>query len=150
MFDFLMIFSRFEYALKASGFIFGNENRVIVDWNKFVTLIKDKFDENKNKNDQLSKAVDYIIENPPKVQIVKNKELDWKKRNFNSDLLEINKLCYSIKGIRNNFFHGSKLNSKYQINNPRNYDLLKNAIIIMEAWLDLNDTVRRNFLEAIS
>lgn len=150
MFKFLMIFSRFEYALKASGFLPNSEGRASANWDDFIFSIKDEFD--KNKNDQLSKAVDYIIENPPKVQIVNinNRQLGWENRNTDSNVPDINKLCQSIRDIRNNFFHGGKYRGNYQADVSGNCILLDHAITIMNAWLDLNDTVRHNFLEAIS
>jgi hypothetical protein len=145
MLNFLMIFSRFEYALKASGFSSNSVGRVTANWDTFIASIKGKFD--KNNNDQLRKAVDSIIQNPPKIQTVKNRQLDWKERDFSPNDREINRLCLSIRDIRNNFFHGSKFNRNYD--RPRNYNLLNHAIIIMNAWIDLNDTVKRKFLEPI-
>jgi hypothetical protein len=64
--DFLGVFARSEYALKASGFADDKGNRVDVGWDKFAKAIADGFDLSENQD--LRTAVDYLLANPPKKQ----------------------------------------------------------------------------------
>jgi hypothetical protein len=148
MLDFFITFSRFECALKTSNFSSGDADKVSANWDTFIASIRPTFD--KNKNAQLSQAVDYLIQNPPRIQMIDNGQLGWRDRVFNPNDPDINKLSLSIRDIRNNLFHGGKFNGNYQADISRNYILLKNAITILNDWLSLNDQVRQNFLEPIS
>ncbi|WP_298221152.1 hypothetical protein [Flavobacterium sp.] len=145
--DFFITFSRFECALKASNFVNGDEDRVTANWDTFIANIRPDF--NKNINAQLTQAVDYLIQQPPKIQMIDNGQLGWRNRNFN-DLQEINRLSLSIRDIRNNLFHGGKFNGNYQEDISRNFILLKNSMIILNEWLNLNEQVKHNFLQPIS
>ena len=148
MLDFFIIFSRFECALKTSGFSAGDADKVSANWDTFVTSIRPTF--NKDKNVELLQAVNYLIQHPPRIQMVDHGQLGWRDRIFNLNELEINKLSLSIRDIRNNLFHGGKFNGIYQADLSRNYILLKNAIIILNEWLNLSNQVRQNFLVPIS
>lgn len=146
--DFFITFSRFECALKISSFSSGDSNKVSANWDVFIASISPNF--NKDKNPQLSQAVDYLIQNAPRIQMIVNGQLGWRDRIFTPNNQEINKLSLSIRDIRNNLFHGGKFNGNYQADISRNYILLKNAIIILNDWLNLSNQVRDNFLEPIS
>lgn len=148
MLDFFITFSRFECALKTSNFCSGDADKVSANWDTFIASIKPTF--NKDKNAQLSQAVDYLIQNPPRIQMIDNGQLGWRDRIFNPNDPEINKLSLSIRDIRNNLFHGGKFNGNYQADISRNYILLKNAIIILNDWLSLSEQVGKNFLKPIS
>lgn len=147
MLDFFIIFSRFECALKTSNFSIGDEDKVSANWDTFIASIRPNF--KKDNNVQLSQAVDYLIQHPPRIQMIDNGQLGWRDRIFNPNEPEINKLSLSIRDIRNNLFHGGKFNGNYQAEISRNYILLEKAIIILNDWLSLNDLVRQNFLESI-
>ncbi|MFC0185411.1 hypothetical protein SAMN04515674_103195 [Pseudarcicella hirudinis] len=147
--NFFIIFSRFECALKSSNFKQMDEknNKVSANWEQFISSIKSDF--NKNKCDSLKEAVTYIIENPPKMQVFEDELLGWKDRRFQQNCHEINKLDISIRDIRNNLFHGGKFNGNYQKDVTRNIDLIKSAIIILNEWLSLDESVKNNFLQPI-
>ncbi|MEI7502840.1 MAG: hypothetical protein WCJ61_06115 [Paludibacter sp.] len=78
-----------------------------------------------------------------------NSNLGWIEREFNNNESEINKLSLSIRDIRNNLFHGGKFHGNYKADESRNFKLLKNSIIVLDNWLDLNKVVKANFLNAI-
>jgi len=147
--DFFVTFSRFECALKASGFINGSDDRVSANWETFVASIRDDFD-NAQKTSQIHFAVEYLINHPPKIQNYSNNQLGWRDRTFEDNLPLINKLCLSIKDIRNNLFHGGKFNGNFEEEVSRNFILLNSAIEILNHWLQLSQTVRQNFLAPIS
>jgi len=148
MTEFFITFSRFECALKTSNFVNGDNERVMANWDTFIASIRPDFD--KNKTDKLKKAVDYILQNPPRIQIINNGEIGWRDRHFQNNEHEINRLGLSIRDIRNNLFHGGKFNGVYEEDVSRNFILLKGAIIILDEWLSLNITVKNNYLQPIS
>jgi hypothetical protein len=148
MVDFFITFSRFECALKTSNFVSGDENKVSANWDEFIKSVRGSF--KKDKNAQLTQAVDYIIQNPPRIQMYEDKQLGWRNRIFQDNEPEISKLGLSIRDIRNNLFHGGKFNGHYQEDISRNFILLKSAIIILNDWLSLSEQVKDNFLKPIS
>jgi hypothetical protein len=148
MTEFFITFSRFECALKASIFVNGNQDRVSANWDTFVASIAPTFNQAKTAN--LNTAVDYLIQNPPRVQSLDNGQLSWRDRNFQPNEPLLNKLSQSIRDVRNNLFHGGKFNGNYQQDVSRNFILLKNSITILNEWLELSAVVRQNYLEPIA
>jgi hypothetical protein len=148
MTEFFITFSRFEYALKASNFANGNQDRVTANWESFVASIAAAFNEEKTAG--LKAAVEYLVQNPPRVQSLGNGQLSWRSRTFQANEPLINKLGLSIRDVRNNLFHGGKFNGNYQKDVSRNFILLKNSIIILNEWLDLSAAVKQNYLEPIA
>jgi hypothetical protein len=147
--SFFISFSRFECALKTSiVFANGNENKVEANWDKFAASISKDFKPNISK--ELSEAVSYILINPPKIQAIANGQLIWRNRAFLHPTAEVTKLCLHIRDIRNNLFHGGKFNGKYEPDVSRNYILIKASITILNAWLDLNDNVKQDFVSSFS
>jgi hypothetical protein len=148
MTEFFITFSRFECALKASNFANGNNERVTANWDTFLASVAVNF--NPDKNEKLKTAVEYLLQHPPRVQMIDNGQLGWRDRVFQANEPTINKLSLSIRDIRNNLFHGGKFNGRYQEDVSRNYILLKSSITILNDWLGLNDIVRQNFSAPLS
>jgi len=147
--EFFISFARFECALKATGFVSGNFEKVSANWDGFTSSIRNEFD-NRIRPIQIKSAIDYLNENPPRIQNYIDGNLAWRDRVFAANQPLINRLSLSIRDIRNNLFHGGKFNGNYQEDFSRNYILLRSAIIVLNYWLELNDDVKRNFLEPIS
>jgi len=144
--EFFITFSRFECALKATViFANGNERKVEPNWDRFVATIRDSFD--KEQNESLKNAVDYLLESPPKVQALIDNQITWCVREFQENTPEINKLRQHISDIRNNLFHGGKFNGRYQPAISRNYKLIHSAMIVLNEWLSLSEQVRTKFLK---
>jgi hypothetical protein len=146
--EFFISFSRFECALKESGFTNGGANSVTPNWDRFVSNIKSKY--YLPKSLQINDAIDYIIGQPPKIQILINGRLTWRNRVFSSGDDEIIKLKLSICDIRNNLFHGGKFQGIYEEDVSRNYMLLRSSITILNYWLTLNTRVNQLFSEHIA
>lgn len=101
--EFFVTFSRFEYALKASGFATGNNERVNPNWDAFTASIRDSF-ENENKSKSIQTAIKYLENNPPKIQTFIDDQLGWRERTFQPNEPLINRISLSIRDVRNNFF----------------------------------------------
>lgn len=141
--DFFLAFSRFEYALKSSGFSNGDENGITPSWDKFASAIKDSFD--RKQNQKLDIAVEYLIKNSPKKQILSSGILAFKSRENLDDLHLVFRLKLNICDIRNNLFHGGKFDGDFEPEVSRNYILLKHSITILNNWLTLNKDVNHYF-----
>lgn len=147
--DFFITFSRFECALKNSiTYANARKGKVEANWDKFTKSIRARF--NKSRTKQLNTAVSYIIDNPPKIQTINQNQITWIDRQFPVNEPDINKLGQHIRDIRNNLFHGGKFNGTFQCDVSRNYQLLKNSMVILDEWLTLNASVQDNFLSPIN
>ena len=146
--EFFIAFARFEFALKESGFTNGGNYSVTPNWDTFVSNIRPNYYKPKSK--ELKNAIDYIINQSPRIQILLNGKLGWRQRIFQPGDDQITKLKQSICDIRNNLFHGGKFQGIYEEDISRNYRLLKYSIIILNYWLTLNENVNHNFSEQIA
>lgn len=138
--DFFIFFSRLEYSLKAAGYNNG-EGDAEVDWRKFAESVEHVFTDPASV--ELGAAIDFILNEPPKKQIIRNGILEWSSSkpstNLNSDLT----LIY-IRRVRNNLFHGGKFNDHW-FSPERSEPLIKNSLIILRACLKANKEVNNAF-----
>lgn len=143
--NFFIIFSRFEFALKESiAFANLRNGKIEADWSKFVSTIKTEF--NQKKTSELADAVNYILSSPPRHQTLTDGVLNWVNRPDEPTKPEINKLEQYIRDIRNNLFHGSKFNYILERDVSRDPQLLSSALIVLEEWLSLSETIKELFL----
>ena len=140
---FFIVFSRFEYALKSAN----HRNGANPNWDSFASSINGNFD--KERSEELKEAVEYIVNNPPKVQGEFDGKLIWKDREFHDNTPLTLRLSLSIRDIRNNLFHGGKFQGTFQPEISRNYRLLEKSIIILNEWLGMDRQVREKFTEPI-
>jgi len=126
-----------EYALKAASFNCGDGN-ANANWTDFATNI-DKCLLSLNELN-LKRSVQYILNNPPKKQIIKNGLIQWSSAtpsyHNQTDLL----LLY-VRRVRNNLFHGGKFNNNW-FDYERSEELLLCSIIVLEAALNINLKVK--------
>lgn len=115
------------------------------DWKKFTKIIEENF--NSAKKQELKVALEYLLHNPPKKQVLKAGRLVWEKISIQLNDKEIDRLRNSIVTIRNNLFHGGKFRGTITKEISRNYMLLESSIVILNERLNLNTTVKENFLE---
>jgi len=144
---FFMVFSRFEEALKASmAYATPHDGRVGPDWDAFVNAIQPQF--NPTRTPELSRAVTYLLDNPPLVQHRIGNAIVWQPRTVNPAAPEVHRLKDSIRDLRNNLFHGGKFYGDFD---PvqRNATLLQNGMVVLDEWLLLNTLVRDLFLRPL-
>jgi len=98
--------SRLEYALKASDFYCGNHRRVEPDWERFARTLEPVVDDEYRPNSVIN-SFKYILENPPKKQIIKGEKLDWIHAEP-AAVNEVDKILKYVRRVRNNLFHGGK------------------------------------------
>jgi len=137
---FSILFSRFEYALKLTGYC-QKCHEAKPDWYKFAEDHDKLFDASKKY--ELKIAVQYILKNPPKRQVQKNGKLDFQSDKNNGTQLE--QILRSVRTVRNNLFHGGKFPSGPIDDPARDTKLLESCITILQECLSLNQKIQRCF-----
>jgi hypothetical protein len=132
---FFAIFSRFEFALKATDYLgtgrIGRE--VKADWQKFASSIgvSDVFGRLEQDADAR-----YLVRFPPKIRVVDNGRLVWSTTT--PQVKNLPDVCGMILRVRNNLFHGDKSGG----GSERDEQLLIASIRALELMLEANDRVR--------
>ena len=141
IFEFFMVYSRFEFALKQTGYRrIAKDEHVEPNWYEFSSKFQEKF--NPDKSPELHQAFDYYLSNPPKIQVVENDKLSWKKNYKRENDTDFTWIIRSIGIVRNNLFHGGK----FPWDQVRDIALLSNGLIILYECLDLDETLFSIFL----
>lgn len=138
--EFFKEFSRSEYALKAAGFHKGDGNAE-ANWSEFAkhveTLVQTPDDE------QLSEAIGFVLDNPPKKQVIRNGTIQWSDAAPNQKLKANNLLIY-VRRVRNNLFHGGKFNGNW-FEPERSEQLIQNCLIILKACVNFVENTRNAY-----
>ena len=105
------LFSRMEYALKATGFHCG-EGNATANWTGFAKSDEIEALIANPRPKRLVDAIAVISGQPPRKQVVVNDTLQWADvpPNSNSDA---DILLQYVRRIRNNLFHGGKFNGNW-------------------------------------
>lgn len=138
--DFLAVFARAEYALKAGGFAKAvGGDRAAADWTKFAKNVSSGFD--REASPELSRAVTYLITNPPQRQTYQvENDLGWGAVPVKSNASHAERLVEYVKCVRNNLFHGGKY-LPVPASAPDRDFLLLSSMVVLSALLLLNSTV---------
>jgi hypothetical protein len=143
IFEFFVVFSRFEYALKRSGFITGNDRQVSANWDEFASKYNSTFDP--ERSDAVRQACAYFKECPPCKQILTDGSLEWSEPRSLSNEPLLTWLLTVVRIVRNNLFHGGKFPIAPIEEPTRNPLLLSHALTIINACLSLDYEVRDHF-----
>lgn len=146
--EFFVLFSRFEYALKRSGFLRPNVSEAQADWGRFARENQAAFLERSSVS--LASAAAYYEAEPPRKQLQRDGRLHWSdplRPGDGEKPLEF--LCRAIVTVRNNLFHGGKFPQFPVQDMSRDEALLQHAKELLFELLELNDEVRTQFFEGI-
>jgi len=138
LFEFFVLYSRYEYALKRAGYI---QKDVEANWDKFAKDIKGQFEA--STSDQLKSAVKYLRERPPLLPP------NWEVRTHNSRTYEEKIIIDAVKDVRNTLFHGGKY-PFHPVEDPsRNQQVIESCIKVLWETLAFHNEVRTYFFEPI-
>lgn len=142
--DFLILYSRAEYALKVAGFLQDNSRDKLLkaNWASFIGKLPNR---PPTSQDQiLEKAVTYLTRRPPKSQWLNaHGRLEWRERPKRSNETLTAFLLRAVSEIRNNLFHGGKdLRGELC---ERDAKLLDSAIVVLRWALTVLSKVRDSF-----
>lgn len=150
--EFFLVFSRFEYCLKATGMFVRHAveppkwPRAEPDWDSFANQIRDSFD--RNATDELREACLYIVESPPNQQVFTGHELAWETPCCPKGESEIAFLLRMVRSVRNNLFHGGKYNIDFHEDTDRTTMLLRSSLHILNACLNISPNQLAAYHEA--
>lgn len=141
--EYFLLFSRFEFALKASGFAKAGRWGAEVDWEKYAQEVGPKL--LPDPKDELASSISYLEAEPPKQQVFENGTLNWKPRPSPKTYSRMRSLIFYLQGVRNNLVHGAKFLAKESIDPQRDEKLLSAAECIIASCLSRSPDVYRAF-----
>lgn len=143
--DFLLLFSRAEYALKAAGLVSaGAADAPQISWDRFANTLPGKL--SPPPDPAIADALQYLQHHPPDRQVLKQGHLRWLPRTISSGQSEEAFLIRSITTVRNNLFHGGK-----ELARPfaeRDRLLVRSALLVLAYALSRHETVLAAYLDA--
>lgn len=99
-------FARLEHAMKLSGFERRREDRrADTDWSKLAREFGRNLPEDR-LTDVGKRAVRYLVDEPPKVELIGEATLEW-EREINA-ATTIERAILHVRRVRNNLVHGGK------------------------------------------
>src|SRR5262245_56862424 len=141
--EFLAIFARLEYALKAGGFAKGDAGYVEPRWDDFDLSIDARF--NGLKSDDLKHAVDYLLAQPPKKQVLVGNRIEWRDAPPDAGLSTTKRVLLMVRRVRNNLFHGGKFLPPEGGDNGRDERLVRHSLVVLTACIPLEPRVANAF-----
>lgn len=147
--QFFLFFSRFEYALKSLNRIkVGNFSFPAADWDGYARCRQSVWLK-ALENQEFLEAFAFLNAAPPRQQSFSNGELKWSPNSRQAEPASLAKTFFYVRTVRNNLFHGSKLDSAKRSEMSRDRDLLRHCIIILSVCLDGDKELREQFLEGL-
>lgn len=139
IFEFFMVFSRFEFALKRSGYFRGDSSRAVPDWDKFCIAFQDRY--YTTITPEFQQACEYYTTYPPKKQVVQDNQVVWKENVQGNNESEFAWIIRSIRAVRNNLFHGGK----FPYDQVRDNTLLFQGLVILHEIMSYDKNLERKF-----
>jgi hypothetical protein len=133
-------FSRFEYALKAGGYLVRDDGNAEPDWDRFARDIHPAFDRALGGNRLLRAAVAELMRRPPKKQVVRAGRLVWEDVPAGG-VVATQAVLIHVRRVRNNLFHGGKFSTRW-FDARRSERLIRWSLRVLRACLDLSPAVR--------
>jgi len=131
--EFFLAFSRFEYAMKASGWMNPRAEQAEPDWRR---LINEAQALDSSLTASILEVGAYLVEAPPKQQTRSDAGLGWLAVKCDDADRKVAFLLSSVKRVRNNLFHGGKFAQLPDLSD-RNQRLIKDSLRVLERLLDL-------------
>lgn len=133
--EFFLCFSRFEFALKASGFAHNGQWGAEVNWEKFAAESGSLM--LPTESPALQAAIYYLVNDPPKRQVFSQEALRWELRTPPKNWSEMRVLLFHVQGVRNNLVHGAKFLANESGDPERDLKLLEAASCVIAECLRL-------------
>ncbi len=142
LFEFFLTFARFEFALKAAGFVTGDLQKAKPDWPLFGSSL----DLAKVRQDpSCAAAVDYLELHPPWRQVVTPDGLAWDSTVGFTTFELMDQVLELVRRVRNNLFHGGKFNDEVHSGPGRNELLLRHSLAVLHRCLELSSPVAASY-----
>lgn len=140
--EFFAVFSRFEFALKESGYRRAGRNGAAEpNWDQFANDVAGAF--TIVQSDEVRAAASYLVSEPPYRQVIENNGLHWQPLVFPNGAHVASKVLLAIRTVRNNLFHGGK----HTPHSPPGRDerLVRAALLVLNFCLVQNANVLADY-----
>jgi hypothetical protein len=98
-----------------------------------------------DENEELRRACQYLLHNPPKKQVLSNNFITWRESVKGHNESDVRFLLRMVKCIRNNLFHGGKHDTGNNIDTKRTELLLLSGLIILDELLRVSKRVKEKY-----
>ncbi len=139
--EFLAVFSRMEYALKATDYASENEGKVTASWDRFANEIDEAFGQ--VADEEFSAAVGYLLAHPPRKQVRKDGVLTFEDQAIDENQRRAQQALFMVRTVRNNLFHGGKHLPDGEREQGRNQELVQHSLTVLRHCIRLNERVRQ-------
>lgn len=134
------VFSRTEYALKASGFNKG-DGAAEANWRDFALTVEALIAS--PSSPELQEAIDFFFNVPPKRQVILGGVIQWEISEPSTNS-RADKLLIYVCRVRNNLFHGGKFNGHW-FEPERSELLLQHSLTILTACVESVPSVQEAY-----
>jgi hypothetical protein len=132
--EFLLAFSRFEFALKRLGYVRQQGTQLVVEWRRFAQETLDSPIDASALS--AGKAVELLVTRPPARQKLTDGKLEWDfEESPADDEVTLKWLLEMVYRARNNLFHGGK----WSPDPARDRELLEASLAVIDKCLQLRD-----------
>lgn len=146
--EFFLVFSRFEYAMKAAGWTKPKAGAAEPDWQRLINVVNAQ---DATITRPLLEAGAYLLSSPPKEQIRRSDgSLEWSPVRCDDDARLVACMLWGVKRVRNNLFHGGKFELLGKLS-PRNWQLVESSLRVLERLLEVPvcEPIRRLYFEYV-
>lgn len=144
--EFMAVFSRLEYAIKATpGYAGGNERRAEALWDRFANHISDEFCAVPAEESGFWEAVNYLLDHPPRKQVLVDGALLFKEQIADREQTKAQQTLFMIRTVRNNLFHGGKHYPEGEQELGRNQQLVAHALYVLKLCLPMHKAVQDRY-----
>ena len=144
--EFFLVFARFEFALKVSGYAKDGPWGSEVDWKTFAESIGAQLFA--ADSIELAGAINYLEGHPARRQAYADSGTPWLDRPAPKSYSRTRALLFYVQGVRNNLVHGNKFIMKETPDVPeRDLHLLRSATAVLSAVLELSPATAQAFFE---
>lgn len=139
--EFLAVFARFEQALKAAGFHYGDGD-ARANWISFAEHPRVEA-EISGTGSSLTEEVNLFLQSPPRKQVIDDGNLAWSDTPASQDT-DSKRVVVYLKRVRNNLFHGGKFAEGGYLRD-RDIRLIQASKQILMRCVNLNTDVGDHF-----
>ncbi len=139
--EFVAVFSRMEYALKATDYASETEGNVTALWDRFANGIDEPFGQ--VTEEEFTTAVGYLLSHPPRRQVRKDGTLMFADQVIDKHQKRVQQVLLMVRTVRNNLFHGGKYSPNGEKEPGRNQELVRHSLTVLKYCARFNDRVRQ-------
>jgi len=139
--EFLAVWSRMEYALKATLYARPTRSGVDPRRDKFANDINGEF--LLQQDAEFRTAVDYMLASPPRKQVLLDAGLKFEDQAIDGNKARAQQTLLMVRTVRNNLFHGGKYLPDDKQEQGRNERLVLCSLVILKKCSTFHGQVRQ-------